>query len=832
MSDHNIFDKFSPNARKILISAQKIAQSMNSALGSEHILLALAITPKTLAQSILREQMVGLDQIRLIVSLHHFTHEPNPGMTAEAKEALKIAAQTALEFKHHQIDSEHLLWGIVSQDAFHAAEIVDRIGTDPEEIINQIRNFFEEMDDQAPDTHEEGSEGQFELPPQDQPMPGFSMFGPQPPKIEIENFTTDLTELARLGKIDPVIGRDKEIQRVIQILARRTKNNPVLVGDPGVGKTAIVEGLARRIIEQKVPDLFLNKRVVLLDLALLVAGTMYRGQFEERIKKVLEELMRQPNTILFIDEIHTIVGAGSAEGGLDVANILKPALAKGKLNLIGATTFNEYRKFIEKDAALERRLQKVNVPEPTPEETMAILEGIKPSFEAHHGVKITNEAIRTAVDLSCRYINDRHLPDKAIDLIDEAASAWQLKQVSEESEISKTKAQLVQIRSQKEKEVETENFPKAAELRSLELRLMERLKNLDNLPKTISGEIGSEDVARIVALWTNIPVETLKIQEKVKFAKIAQRLKKKIIGQDEAIESVANAIKRTKSGLADPNRPIGSFIFLGPTGVGKTELARVLAEELFGSRQALIKIDMSEFMEHHNVSRLVGAPPGYVGYEEAGKLTEQIRQNPYSIVLFDEIEKADRQVFNLLLQILEDGELTDGQGRKVNFRQTIVILTSNLGLQELSQRAAIGFTTNRKTAAEDFEKMENDILKKLKEEFRPELLNRLDKIIVFKPLGKPEIHKIAELQLVQLTDRLVKQGYRFQIGLKVAEFLAQHGWEPTFGARPLRRAITDLIENPLSEAILNNQFAPGDLIKIDLKQNHIVFTSSTSKRKI
>jgi ATP-dependent Clp protease ATP-binding subunit ClpC len=830
MSDHNIFDRFSPNARKILISAQKIARSMNSALGSEHILLALAITPKTLAQSILREQMVGLDQIRLIVSLHHFTKESSPGMTQEAKDALKAAAQAALDYKHDQIESEHLLWGIVSQGNFHAAEIVDRIGTDPQEILNQIRGFFEEMEETGTD-EEEISETQMDFLPQDQPMPGLQMFGPQMPKVTLESFTTDLTQMAKNKKIDPVIGRDKEIQRVIQILGRRTKNNPVLVGDPGVGKTAIVEGLAQRIVDEDVPPSFIGKKLISLDLALLIAGTMYRGQFEERIKRILDELMKQPNTILFIDEIHTIVGAGSAEGSLDVANILKPALAKGRLHLIGATTHDEYRKFIEKDAALERRLQRVSVPEPTPDETISILEGIKKNFEEHHGVKISEEAIKTAVELSTRYISDRHLPDKAIDLIDEAASAWQLRQNrGHNNEAKKIREEIQQIRSQKEKEVELEDFPKAAQLRTLELRLEEKLKNIKNT-RVADGEIGSEDIARIISQWTSIPLESLKVKEKIKFAKLSQNLKKKIIGQDEAIEDIANAIKRNKSGLSDPNRPIGSFIFLGPTGVGKTELAKVLAEELFADRNALIKIDMSEFMEHHNVSRLVGAPPGYVGYEDAGKLTEKIRQRPYSIVLFDEIEKADPQVFNILLQILEEGALTDGQGRKINFRNTIVIMTSNLGMQELNHESSIGFTAKRRNNLE-YDKMKDEIIRRLKDAFRPELLNRLDKIVVFQPLGKLEIKKIAQLQLNELNNRLSKHGYELFVDPKVTDQIAEAGFDPAYGARPIRRAIMDLIENPLAEEILLGRFVDGDTIKIALDSNHIIFTKVETQRKI
>lgn len=838
MSNHEIFDKFSQNARKILISAQKIAQSMGTALGSEHILLALAITPKTLAQSILREQMVGLDQIRLIISLHHFTKEPSHGMTVEARNALKAAAQVAAEYGHPQIDTEHLLMGIISQENFHANEVIDRIGTDPNAIIDQIRGFFEEMDELEDENMDPSKSNlpdaffNFQMPGS-QPnnaMPAF----PPVAKVNADSFTTDLTELAKQGKIDPVIGRDREIERVIQILARRTKNNPVLVGEPGVGKTAIVEGLARRMSEGKVPAQFQGKRLIMLDLALLIAGTMYRGQFEERIKKVLDEIISRDDTLLFIDEIHTIVGAGSAEGSLDVANILKPAMSKGKLHLIGATTFTEFRKFIEKDSALERRMQKVTVDEPSVTETIQIIKGIKENFEIHHGVRISDSAIVAAVELSVRYINDRFLPDKAIDLIDEAASAWQIKhQSSDLVELLKLKQELVDVKKAKEIEVEQENFAKAAELRSLELRIEALLKKFNPKVNQITSEIGREDVAKVLALWTNIPAEMLKTEEKIKFAHLAQNLEKKIIGQKEAVELVAASIKRSKTGLADRNRPIGSFIFLGPTGVGKTELARVLAEELFGSKKNLIKIDMSEFMEHHNVSRLVGAPPGYVGFEDAGKLTEEVRQKPYSIVLFDEIEKADREVLNILLQILEDGELTDSKGRHVNFKNTIIILTSNIGMHELNRQAAIGFSTsNSKNHTEDYEKMKDEVLKKLKETFRPEFLNRLDKTVIFKPLDEATILQITKLQLDELVKQLAEQKYIIKVSDQVVKLVAKNGFKPEFGARPIRREITDLIKNPMSEAILEGKFTENDTIKIDVIDTKIVFTKVLNERKI
>jgi len=827
----DIFKKFSENARKILVSSQKIAQSMGSNLGSEHLLLALAITPHTIASSILREHTISLDQIRLVISLQNFKDkEDNRGMTSELKEALEIAGKTAFDFNHSKIDSEHLLMGILSKNTFHAAEIVDRIGADPKEIKEQIENFFEDMEDMEENPSKNAPQFPYTFgQPLADSMQIPSMIENQIPQPKnLESFTTDLTNLADEDKIDPVIGRDREIQRIIQILGRRTKNNPVLVGEPGVGKTAIIEGLARCISQKNVPAQLIGKKVVMLDLPLLIAGTMYRGQFEERVKKVLDELIKRGNVILFIDEIHTIVGAGSAEGSLDVANILKPALAKGKVRLVGATTFDEYRKFIEKDPALERRLQKIIIEEPSTEETLKILKGLRAVFEKHHGVNISDEAIEVAVELSDRYINDRFFPDKAIDLIDEAASAWQISHQNKDSiKLKELEIQLEQIKTQKEKEVANENFEKAASLRTTELRLLGEIDSLK--PKNQESDqeaISREDIAKVLALWTNIPVESLKTNEKERFINLSKNLKNYVIGQDEAVESLAAAIKRSKTGIAEPNRPIGSFVFLGPTGVGKTELARVLAQELFGSRSSLIKIDMSEFMEHHNVSRLLGAPPGYVGYEEAGKLTEQVRQKPYSIILFDEIEKAHRDVFNILLQILEDGEITDARGRKVNFRNTIIIMTSNIGIQELNQQAEIGFSVDahkNKDFSEEYNKMKDRIVKQLKEEFRPELINRIDKIIVFKPLNKKEIERITDIQLNRLILRLKLQNINLKIDKSVRRLIAQSGYNPHFGARPIRRAITDMIENQLSEEILASNFLPNDTIEIFADESKIKF---------
>jgi ATP-dependent Clp protease ATP-binding subunit ClpC len=831
----DIFKKFSGNARKILVSSQKIAQSMDTALGSEHILLSLTVTPNTLANSILKEKMITMDQIRLVISLHNFQKKPSSGITNEAKSVLEDSANIAKTFNHSHIDTEHLLLAIVSNKDSLGYDIINRIGIDPDEIKEQIENFFEDLKDME-EGH--GSNIQPQLPPIFNQMGFDNQFPMELPGMpdaqmnakpkNLEYFTTDLTELAKNNKIDPIIGRSKELQRVNQILCRRTKNNPVLVGEPGVGKTAIVEGLAQNIARGNAPTQIANKKLIMLDLALLVAGTMYRGQFEERIKKILDELIKRGDVILFIDELHTIVGAGSAEGSLDLANILKPMLSKGKIRLIGATTQDEYRKFIEKDPALERRLQKVTVDEPSREETIAIIKGIRPNYEAHHGVKISDEAIVSSVDFSSRYIFDRFLPDKAIDLIDEASAAWQIKYGSKNTNnLKDLEKKLENIKKDKEKEVEHENFEKAANLRNMEIRTKNEIdslkkEKLDNIP----DKILPDDIAKVLALWTNVPVEQLRTEDKEKYLHLDETLKKSIIGQKEAISEIANAIKRSKTGITDPRRPIGSFVFLGPTGVGKTELARVLADNLFGSRDSIIKIDMSEFAEHHNISRLVGAPPGYVGYEDAGKLTEQVRRKPHSIILFDEIEKAHPEIFNILLQILEDGELTDAKGRKVNFRNTIIIMTSNIGMHKLNEQAVIGFNKKDLTISGNYAAMKEDVLKELKSQFRPELLNRIDKIIVFKALTSLEILEIAKLQLSYLTDRLKKDNINLVICDDVYKFIAEKGYDPHFGARPIRRTITELIENPLSEMILSSKFNKKDKIKVTVYKNQIKFVKT------
>lgn len=839
-----IFHKFSPHTRKILISAQKIAKNSNSQISSEHILLALAITSGTLSYSILQEHMISLDQIRLIISLQPKANLINKiTLSEDAKEILQKSALYAKEFGHEKIDPEHLLMAIVTSESSGAYKIISKIGTDPEIIDEQLIGLFEDIREVESRSANLPSKMQFNFPKfnnfSDLSMPNIPLETPLgDPQVQEKNildyFTINLSKQAEGNHLDPLIGREKEIRRTIHILLRRTKNNPVLVGEPGVGKTAIIEGLAQKINDGQVPSALAGKVIIMLDLALLVAGTMYRGQFEDRIKKVMEELDKLGNVILFIDELHTVIGAGSAEGSLDAANILKPALSKGKIRLIGATTTDEYRKVIEKDSALERRFQKVVVAEPSISESISILKGLRRRYEEFHKIVITDEAIAAAVHLSKRYIADRFLPDKAIDLIDEASAAYKIKYENKDNvKINNLNKQLQLIRNQKTIEVEKQNYQKAAEIKELECRIEDELASLKQVStNNVTARISSEDISRVVSLWTNIPVGNLLKTEKNRYLNLSKLLKKSIVGQDDAIKQITRAIRRSKSGIADPNRPIGSFIFLGPTGVGKTELALVLAEELFGTKEDIIKIDMSEFMEKHNVSRLLGAPPGYVGYDEAGKLTEQVRRQPYSIILFDEIEKAHPDIFNILLQILEDGQITDAHGRKINFRNTIIILTSNIGVKELNQQAVIGFQTKGKAkikANTEYGRMKADIIKRLKDELRPELINRLDNVIVFRPLSKQDIKKIIILQLAKLSERLDKQGYKIQFAPCVIEKIAQNGFDPQYGARPVRRAISDLIEDPLSEQILSGKISKDDKILVTIKNSSITFNQKSQK---
>ncbi len=823
----NFRSRFSETAEKILRDSEKIARSMDVGMNTEHLLVALTSNPGTIAYEALRQLLVTPERVN--TALHNGTiySKPSDTISDDIKRVLRTAYAKAVYYGTPSVDSEHLLLSLAHTKDCNAYQILSSLNVDPKLLRHQLEQYFEQLHDSP--SLEEGTEDEeieehdhAEL--QDGVMPHYSSadMGGRPPtkaKSALEYFTTDLTKQAKLGKLDPVIGRTTELRRVIQILIRRIKNNPVLVGEPGVGKTAIVEGLAQQIAIGDIPQALADKRVLSLDLALLISGTTYRGQFEERVKKLVDEIIKTGNVILFLDEIHTIVGAGAAEGSIDLSNIFKPALAKGQLRLVGATTNDEYRKYIEKDPALERRLQKVIVEEPSVEESVAILEGLKSTYEKHHNVIIDHDAIVAAAEYSKRYISDRFLPDKAIDLIDEAAAATQLeeRQVKISNKILSLEKRMKQAHAEHQRASENFEYEKAAQYRVLELRLINEIEKLKaKLPKRkIQRVISREDVAKIVSMWTGVPITTLTKTEKIRVADLQGILSKHIVGQTEAIESIATAVKRSSAGVSDPNRPLGSFIFLGPTGVGKTELAKVLAREVYGKEEALVKIDMSEFMERHNVSRLVGAPPGYVGYDDAGKLTETIRRQPYSVVLLDEIEKAHPDVFNLLLQIMEDGYLTDAKGRKVNFRNSIVIMTSNIGMTELTRQAAIGFKTGQKSdVISRYNEIKDQVVDQLKEQFRPEFLNRLDRVIVFKPLGIEDVKKIVELQINQLTSRLLPEGIEIQIEESAKDFLAEKGFDPEFGARHVRRVITEYIENPLSELLLTGKLSKKAPIRV------------------
>jgi ATP-dependent Clp protease ATP-binding subunit ClpC len=829
----NQFDNFNLDARRALVSAQKAAKQLNSQIKTEHFLLGIVSTEDTLASEILRENGISADKINLVLSLSRFiSMNGGTGLSNESKRVIERALEIAKRIESSEISPEHLLLAIVNSPDSSGFRTLIEVGADISHIKNQLEKVLTEGGEtkevEEPET--EGSPGlmmQGGLPGF---SPGdlFSAFGPAvatpeaQQKSALEAFTVDITKKASEGKLDPIIGREKEIQRVVQILNRRTKNNPVLLGEPGVGKTAIVEGLAQKIVEGNVPGSLAGKKILSLDLGLMIAGTKYRGEFEERIKKVVDKITKSKNVIVFLDEIHTLVGAGSAEGAMDAANILKPALSRGELRLIGATTLEDYRKNIEKDAALERRLQPVKVDEPGMEDTIKILQGLKENYEKHHHVKILNEAILAAVELSKRYIQDRYLPDKAVDLLDEASSMVSLFSDTKDTAGKKIQAQIVKLERAKEEAITRQDFERAAILRNQQEELVQKIRarkeNTRKYPK-----ITRRHIAKVVSDWTSIPLDNLIRDDQSKFKNLDKILKRYIIGQDEAIEAIAKAIQRTKTGISSEKRPLGSFIFMGPTGVGKTELAKVLAREIFESEEALIKIDMSEFMERHNVSRLIGAPPGYVGYEDAGKLTEAVRRRPYSVILLDEIEKAHPEVQNILLQILEDGYLTDAKGRKINFRNTIIVMTSNIGMKELTSTATIGFReTKKKDVMVNYSAMKNKVLHDLKEFFRPEFLNRVDKVIVFKPLDEKAILKIVELQIQELAERIKKSGIVLNISQKAEKFIAKKGFDPQNGARPIRRVISDTIEDPLSEMILDGKLKKKGKVKVGVGKKNLV----------
>ncbi len=827
-SFEHIFSKFGKTARDVLIVAQQSAESHNLPLGSDHLLQAMISQRGTLAAEILRSFSLDAEKLRLSRSLRFDLRgrkekEPDLDQTQEqgvkfdlgssiedeAKEVIEKAVTRASIFGHFAIEAEHLLYGIVSHQVSIGYHLLEQLGVSPESIRSQIDQIFQRLSEL------EGPPQKPFLEPEKTNLPKRGQSFGQAEKA----FTIDLTKLASEGKLDPLIGRELEMERVVHILARRTKNNPILLGEPGVGKTALVEGLASKISANLVPKNLKQQRILMLDVTALISGTMYRGQFEERIKKLLSEVASQGNIILFIDELHTMIGAGSAEGTLDLANILKPSLSRGDFRVIGATTFDEFQKYLERDKALERRFQPVVIDEPSADESIEILNGTKQYFEEFHKVVITDEAISKSVLLTDRYISDRFLPDKAFDAIDEAAASVSLRQ-NEKTELSRLKKLLKTTELAKAQAVNERRYELIIELKKRETLLREKLA-IERLAgeQVERSRVTAGDVAAVVSRWTKIPLSNLAQEELVRLRDLETRIKKRIVGQDEAIKKMAKVIRKARLKLSNPNRPIGSFIFLGPTGVGKTELVRVLADELFGSSQTMIKIDMSEFMERHNLSRLLGAPAGYIGYEEGGRLTEEIRRRPYSIILLDEIEKAHPEVFNVLLQIMEDGNLTDAKGRKVDFKNTLLVMTSNIGLQAFNRSLRIGFEaesrSERDRADNLFSRAKASLERELRDYFRPEFLNRLDGTIVFQPLNRQQIRSIARIQIEELRARLETLGLSVDVSSKMLDRVSRLGFSQEFGARPVRRVIADLIEDPITEGFYAGEFQVGDELKID-----------------
>ncbi len=815
-----ILERLSSRAKNALIAAQLASEELkHDHIGTEHLLFGIISEKSSFAAEILTKTKLSPEIVKqelMLVNTNNKILSWKPVLSENLKLAIEKSAIMASQYGYQFIGTEHFLYGLLAIPQNKARVILSKLGVDLYELEQNLLTVFENISKfpEMPETNPEGKTAQGQTGT------------PNPPKKNtvLDYFTTDLGKKASQGLVDPVVGRKTEIERVISILNRRTKNNPLLIGEAGVGKTAIVEGLALAISKKEVPDSLLDKKILSLDLALIVAGSMFRGEFENRLKQIIEEVKNNPNIILFIDELHTMVGAGATSGSLDAANILKPALARGELRTIGATTLAEYKKHIEPDSALERRFQSVLVEEPTPEEAIDILNGLKPNYEKHHNVIITSEAIKSAVELSARYLNDRFLPDKAVDLIDETAAF--LRSITSPSKLfrqtKKLENDLQSLEAEKTKAVLAQDFTTALHLRTQEEKL---LKQKAELTKTLLSEnqtpkhtISGEDIAHTVSMMTKIPLHKLTKTDLSKLNNLEKILKGRIIGQNEAVEEISKAVRRSRAGISNPNRPLGSFIFLGPTGVGKTETAKALAKEIFEDEDALIRVDMSEFMERHNVSRLVGAPAGYVGYGEGGHLTENVRRKPYSVVLFDEIEKANPDVFNILLQILEDGQLTDAMGKKVNFRNTIIIMTSNLGMQELNLQAQkIGFADKEAKLDEqaklekEYENIKTNVLETLKEEFRPELLNRIDKVIVFKPLGLKELNKITNLQLADLQTRLLAQTIILKCAPTVAKFLADKSFDPSQGARFVRKNIQEMLEDQVAEKIIENSAKPEGL---------------------
>jgi len=798
-----LFERFTERARQVVVLAQEEARQLkHNYIGTEHILLGLLREEEGLAARVLESLDITVERVRAqVVRIVGSGEEVTSGQipfTPRAKKVLELALREALSLGHNYIGTEHILLGLVRENEGVAARILLDFDADSEKIRNEVIRMLS-----GPGSRRQ--QGQ---------APGE---GKKSSKL-LDQFGRNLTKLASEGKLDPVVGRQTEIERVMQILSRRTKNNPVLVGEPGVGKTAVVEGLAQRIANGDVPELLKNKQIYTLDLAALVAGSKYRGEFEERLKKVMKEITQRGDIILFIDELHNLVGAGAAEGAIDAASILKPALARGELQTIGATTLDEYRKYLERDSALERRFQQIKVDQPTTEETEQILKGLRERYEQHHRVKITDEALHAAAELADRYISDRFLPDKAIDLIDEAASRARIKAMTAPPVYRELEDEIETTRREKEASIEAQEFEKAAGLRDRERRLTNKKRELEDQWQSGEGgdrpEIGEDEIADIVSMWTGIPVFKLTETESKKLMRMEDELHKRVIGQEPAIAAVSKAIRRARAGLKDPKRPTGSFIFLGPSGVGKTELARTLAEFLFGDEDAMVRIDMSEYMEKHSVSRLVGSPPGYIGYDEGGQLTEAVRRKPYCVLLLDEIEKAHPDVFNILLQILEDGRLTDAQGRTVDFRHAIVIMTSNVGATDIARNTPLGFSVADETGM-SYEDMKNKIMGELKKVFRPEFLNRLDEVIVFHKLTRDEIKQIVELLMRHLRQSMKERELQIELSEETKEFLVDKGWDPAMGARPLRRAIPRYIEDPLADEVLKTPMAAGSTVLVE-----------------
>ena len=816
-----MFNRFTERARKVIVYAKEEARRFNhDYIGTEHLLLGLIREGEGVAASVLQKLGVDLESIRIEVEK---LVQPGPQtqvvgdipFTPRSKKALELAAEEARALGHNYIGTEHLLLGLVKEGEGMAYRVLLNLGLDLGKLRNEVMELLGS-----------GIPGYGQQPQQpQQPAQEQGAAKPASKTPAIDAYGRNLNKFARDGKLDPVIGRKNEIERVIQILSRRTKNNPVLLGEAGIGKTAIVEGLAQQIVAGDVPEILRDKTIVVLDLAMMIAGTKYRGQFEERIKAVMEELKRSGRLILFIDEIHTLVGAGAAEGAIDAANILKPALARGEIQCIGATTIDEYRKNIEKDAALERRFQTIMVLPPSVDETIQILKGLRDKYEAHHRVKYSDVSLEAAAKLSDRYISGRFLPDKAVDIIDEAGASARLKAMVTPDDIKLMEAEIENFRKEKESYIKRQDFEKAASMRDQERAVREAMEKKRSewmvRRDDASLTIGEEDIARVVSQWTGVPLVRLEEKEGERLLKMEQYLDKQVIGQEEPINAIARAVRRSRAGIKNPRRPIGSFIFLGPTGVGKTLLARELSEFMFGDANALIQIDMSEYMDKYNVSRLVGAPPGYVGYEEGGQLTEKVRRRPYSVVLLDEIEKAHTDVFNVLLQVLEEGRLTDSLGRAVDFRNTVIIMTSNIGVDMLKKQGSLGFAA--RSEEDTYEKMKDKLLTDVKRHFKPEFLNRIDDIIVFKPLTKDHLYKIIELEISEVSSRLKDKAITIELSPESIDFLIEKGFDPVFGARPLKRTIQRYLEDPLSEALISGTFKDGSKIAVRRENDKLAF---------